>query len=164
MMFVGGVVSVIDRMLVLFLLCKSYGAGFLLPLGVILAIFLTNSSNTSQLLAKLCPLSICISLFVQTNEASTCMFICQSYTDIHIDGHVDVFFQKLFVNRVSLYRAKLIVTIAILFRRSQFFLFVLSPKLYVAFDSLSLYVHCTMLLIFRKIICLFVKVAGIARL
>ena len=35
--------------------------------------------------------------------------------------------------------------------RSRFFLFVLSPNLYVVFDSVSLYVHCTMLLISKKI-------------
>ncbi len=40
-------------------------------------------------------LSICISLFVQTNRASTCMFIWQTNTDKQIDNTWHVFFQRI---------------------------------------------------------------------
>jgi hypothetical protein len=90
-------VSVIDGNLLLFLLCKIYGVGFLFPPVVILAIFLTKSSNTSKLLAMFWRVSICISLFVQTNRASKCMFICQTNMDIQIDGHVECVFSKKYL-------------------------------------------------------------------
>jgi hypothetical protein len=86
MMFVGGGVLVIDGDLVLFLLWKSYGVGVFVPavgdLAILKAIFF-------QLLAVFWHLSICISLFAQTNKASTCMFICQTNMDIQIDKHVE---------------------------------------------------------------------------
>ena len=85
MMFMRGVVLVDDGNPVLFLLYKSYRVGvFVLP-GVILAIFLIKSSDISKLLAMFWHLSICISLFVQTNRAYTCMCICQTNMDIQAD-------------------------------------------------------------------------------
>jgi hypothetical protein len=52
---------------------------------------------------------------------------------------------------VSLYQGKLIATIGTINWRRQLFLFVLVLRMYVAFDSLTLYALCTMLFIFKKI-------------
>ncbi len=66
---------------------------FLFLPGVSLAIFLTKPSNISKLLAMFWHLCICISLFVQTNIAFTCMFICQTNMDVPIDTW-NIFFKK----------------------------------------------------------------------
>ncbi len=91
MMFVGGVVSVVDGILVLFQLWKSYGERVFVPtvgdLAILQAIFF-------QLLAIFWHLFICLSLFVRTNRASMYMIICQTNTDIQIDKHVRYFFPK----------------------------------------------------------------------
>ncbi len=78
-----------------------------------------------------------------------------SYQDLW--GHI--FCKSLYTFRklekivgLSLSRCKVIVTIGTINWRSQFFLFVvLGPKSYVVFDFLTSYVHCTTLLIFKKI-------------
>ncbi len=67
---------------------------FLFPPGVILGIFQTKSSNTSNFLAMFWHLSICISLFVRANRASTCMFNCQTNMYIQVDIQVECFFFK----------------------------------------------------------------------
>jgi hypothetical protein len=97
MMFLGGVVLVIDGNLLLFLvLCKIDGVGVFVPAGGNIG-DISKSSDTSKLLAMFWRLCICISLFVRTNRASTYMFICQTNTDIQIDGHVECFFSKKYL-------------------------------------------------------------------
>ncbi len=85
MMIVGGVVSVVDKILVLFLLWKSYGAGVFVPAVGDLAILEAIFFNFWRCFG----ICLFVSLFIQTNRASTCMFICQTNTDIQIDKQVE---------------------------------------------------------------------------
>ncbi len=62
-----------------------------------------------------------------------------------------VYYIKLYL-WISLYCGKLINVIGTINWRRQLFLLALGPKSYVAFDSLTSKVRCTMLLIFKKIL------------
>jgi hypothetical protein len=66
----GPVVSVVDKILVLFLLWKFYGAGVFVPAKGYLAILQAIFFNFWQYFG----ICLFISLFVRTNRASTCMY------------------------------------------------------------------------------------------